>query len=235
MTIIKEKTLGAAYEVLTHKLMNEGEDTGTTFELLNTVIEIEKPSIKDIHLPFRNISKRYLMRELNWYWTGNNDVNYIGEVAKMWYKISDDGHTSNSAYGYIVHKKYNKDQLMEIYELLKNDPSSRKAVLSIIDPRLDKKKTKDLQCTIGLQFIIRNGKLHMTVFMRSNDIYFGLPYDAIYFMTIQNWLSNKLDVEIGTYTHHAVSMHMYKRDIGRFVKHDRTINLDKYKTVYDII
>lgn len=235
MIVIKGRTISEVYEILLHKLINEGDEVENTFELLNTVLEIEEPSIKDIYLPMRNFSKKYLMKELNWYWTGNNDVNYIGEVAKMWYDISDDGKTSNSAYGYIIHKKYERDQLMEIYELLKKDSYSRRAILNISDALLHKQNTKDYQCTIALQFLIRDNKLNMTVFMRSNDIYFGLPYDSIYFMTIQDWLAKKLNVKIGSYTHHATSMHMYKSDVDKFKEHNNVINLDKYETIYDII
>lgn len=233
MNLIKGETLGDVYKELYHKLLNEGVDDGITYELTNTVLEIQKPSLINIHLPYRNLSKKYLMRELHWYWLGRNDVEYIGKVAQMWKHISDDGETNNSAYGYIIHKKYDKDQLLEVRDLLKKDPSSRKAVLSIFDANIDKSKTRDLQCTIALQFLIRNNKLNMTVYMRSNDIYFGLPYDSIYFMTIQNWLAKELGYEVGSYIHNATSMHMYKRDIGKFKKHTTQINLDEYQTVYD--
>lgn len=235
MITIVGKTLGEVYEKVYKELIHFGNDIGNTLELENAILLIEKPSLKDLHLPYRDFSKNYLMKELNWYWTGRNDVEFIGEVAKMWYQISDDGKTNNSAYGYIVHKKYGRDQLLEILEILKNDPASRRAVLNISDPLLHKEETKDLQCTVALQFLIRDNKLNMTVFMRSNDLYFGLPYDSIYFMTIQDWLAKQLNIKVGSYTHHATSMHIYKRDLDKFEKHNNVVNIDKYDTLYDIL
>ncbi len=233
MKVIKGKTLTSVYASLIDALVREGHRSEDTYELLNTILEIEEPSLNDIYLPMRKISKRYLMGELNWYWNARNDVEYISKYAKMWSRISDDGETSNSAYGYIIHKKHKKDQLLEIYNLLKDNIDSRKAVINIIDPTIDKIVTKDLQCTVAIQFIVRNNKLHMTVFMRSNDIYFGLPYDALYFMTLQKWLSDKLGIDVGKYVHHATSMHVYIKDIPKLKFHDQVINLDNYSTIYD--
>lgn len=227
MKIIKEKTLNYAYAILVKELLVNGQTQGETLELTNTVIEIERPSLKQIHFALRKISKNYLRTELKWYWNGRNDVEYIGDAAKMWYDISDDGKTSNSAYGYIIQSKHNKNQLDEVLKVLQKDPSSRKAVLSIIDPTLNKLETKDLQCTIAIQFLIRNNKLQMTVFMRSNDIYFGFPYDSIYFITLQTWLAKQLNIEIGSYIHHATSMHVYKRDIPNLKEHNQFIDINE--------
>jgi thymidylate synthase len=227
MKIIKEKTLSEAYSTLVSELLIDGETQANTVELTNTIIEIEKPSLKNIHFALRKISKNYLRTELKWYWEGRNDVKSIGDAAKMWYDISDDGETSNSAYGYIIQLKHNKNQLNEVLKVLQKDPSSRKAVLSIIDPTLNKLETKDLQCTIAIQFLIRKNKLHMTVFMRSNDIYFGFPYDSIYFITLQEWLAKNLNIDVGSYTHHATSMHVYKRDIPSLKEHSQSISVNE--------
>lgn len=83
-----------------------------------------------------------------------------------------------------------------------------------------------MQCTIALQFLIRNNELQMTVYMRSNDVYFGLPYDYIYFVSIGQYIANKLNINFGLYTHHATSLHMYLRDVDKFVKHNQITNID---------
>ena len=65
--------------------------------------------------------------------------------------------------------------------------------------------------------------------MRSNDIYFGLPYDYIYFVSLGTYVAKQLDIPFGLYTHHATSMHMYLRDVDKFVPHEQrtTIDIDK--------
>lgn len=216
MYVIQETTMQKAYFKLICALQN-AETVGTTKELNNCCLVISKPSLEDYWLPFRHVSKAYLEAELKWYWSGDNSCKTIGEHAKMWLSISDDGKTSNSAYGYILMKKYGFNQIEQIITLLKNDPTSRRAVLNISDPSIDRIKTKDMQCTVALQFLVRHGKLEETVYMRSNDVYFGLPYDYFFFVSVGRYIASQLGLELGTYTHHATSMHMYAKDEEKFV------------------
>lgn len=191
--------------------------TQTTYECNDCVLTIKQPSLNSIRFPYRRkLSLNYAKAELEWYWSGNNSCKAIGEHASMWLRLSDDGKTSNSAYGYILEKKYGFDQIQQIVELLKRDPESRRAVLNISDPTIDRINTKDMQCTIAIQFLLRNNKLNISVYMRSNDVYFGLPYDYVYFISLQDYIARQLHCEIGTYTHHAGSMHMYKKDLEKF-------------------
>jgi thymidylate synthase len=48
--------------------------------------------------------------------------------------------------------------------------------------------------------------------MRSNDVYFGLRNDLSYFIYLQKYVASRLNIPVGTYTHFAMSMHVYDRD-----------------------
>ena len=103
-------------------------------------------------------------------------------------------------------------QIDKIVELLKNDPETRQAVITLRDPYRDLfEKSKDVPCTIAMSFRIRNGKLNMTTHMRSNDLVWGFPYDVIQFCLLQMTIAKELGIENGTYTHHADSLHIYER------------------------
>lgn len=231
MYVIEEDTIYKAYYELITALLNSSNVVGETKEINNCCLVIKHPSIKFYELPFRKVSEKYLNAELKWYWSADNSCKTIGEYAKMWLKISDDGETSNSAYGYILIKKYGFNQIEQVIELLKKDPTSRRAVLNISDPSIDRINTKDMQCTIAIQFLIRNGGLEETVYMRSNDVYFGLPYDYFYFVSIGQYIASKLGLTLSLYTHHATSMHMYLRDVEKFklgtVQASISIDIDK--------
>ena len=151
----------------------------------------------------RNISKSYICGELLWYVLGRNDVGFISKFAKLWERISDDGKTSNSAYGDIILKRHGFNQVDTIIRLLKKDPLSRRAVINFNVPNPNVINTKDEICTVALQFLIRNGKLNAYGLMRSNDVWFGLPYDVIFFTELQKYIARKLGVDCGTYTHTA--------------------------------
>ena len=94
--------------------------------------------------------------------------------------------------------------------MLKADPNTRQAVIHIKDA--SNEQTKDLPCTLTLQFLIRGGKLNLIANMRSNDIWLGFPYDAFSFTCLQMKMAMELGVEVGFYIHMAGSMHLYKRN-----------------------
>lgn len=225
MKIIKGENISEVYKKLLSDL-KKAEIVGNTKEINNCCLVVKNPTTNEIYFPNRKISEKYANAELEWYWSGNNSCEDIGKYAKMWLSLTDDGKTNNSAYGYILHKKYGFDQLQQIIELLKKDSTSRRAVLNISDPTINRITTKDMQCTIALQFLIRNEKLEMTVYMRSNDVFFGLPYDYIYFVSLGEYVSKQLNIEFAKYIHHATSMHMYLRDLDKFKKHDQISHLE---------
>jgi thymidylate synthase len=194
-----------------------------TKELINTSFTLTNPLSAYITLFERNLNTSYIVGELLWYVMGRNDVAFISQFSKFWEKITDDGKTSNSAYGYIIQKKFNFNQLDYVIETLIQDKDSRRAVIVINTPFENQIKSKDIPCTMNLQFIIRNNKLDMFVNMRSNDFNFGLPYDIIYFTLLQEIVYNKLkkiylDLELGNYNHHSISTHVYERDYDMLKK-----------------
>jgi Thymidylate synthase len=124
-----------------------------------------------------------------------------------------DGEIFHGAYGTRV-----RPQLPGVIERLKSDRDSRQAVITVWDPLHDlfgNPQPKDVPCTTMLQFFIREDRLIMHVTMRSNDVWWGTPHDWGQFSQLQLALANVLDVEPGEYYHHAVSLHMYARDVDK--------------------
>ena len=179
-------------------------------EELNAVIVIENAKKGVVTSPLRNMDMNYAVGELMWYMSGSRQLKDISQYSKFWNKISDDGKTLNSAYGYRIHEKYGFDQWEYVKMLLHNDPLTRQAVIHIKDP--SNRETKDMPCTCVLQYILRENQLHATTYMRSNDIWLGLPYDLFAFTSLQVKMAFELGVEVGTYTHIAGSLHLYERN-----------------------
>lgn len=195
------------------KLISGGATTrGDYYELTNYMFTIDDINNDVVNLKTRNISLNYITGELLWYWSGRNDLEFINHFSKFWNKISDDGVTSNSAYGYILQKKHGFNQIETIIDLLKQDPTSRRAVVNFNVPNKDVATTKDEICTVCLHFRIEDDKLNCTCVMRSNDVVFGLTYDLSFFILLQKYVALKLGVGFGSYTHIAFSMHVYERD-----------------------
>lgn len=215
-----------AWETLMEELYNQRDilhlnsrDGVVVGELLNTCITITDPTRCILKSKSRKMPIRYAVGELLWYLSGSNKVDDIGVYSKVWKNLTDNGETVNSAYGYRIFEKYGFDQMDYVYKVLKEHPDSRQAVIHIKDAinYLDY-PTKDVPCTIALQYFIRDGKLHTTTYMRSNDIWTGFPYDVFSFTAFQTMLAFKLNVGIGEYTHIAGSLHLYERDAISYTK-----------------
>lgn len=70
-------------------------------------------------------------------------------------------------------------------------------------------RSKDVPCTVAWHFQRRNDRLNLTVFMRSNDVWLGLPYDVLSFTTVQRVVASILDIEPGVYHHVVSNLHLY--------------------------
>lgn len=182
-------------------------------EVLNAITVIDDPTRCFCTSEVRNMPARYAIGELAWYLTADNSLSGIQLYTSNWDRMSDDGETVNSNYGYCIKKKFGFDQWESTVKLLKSDMSSRQAVIHIKEPRHYCNKTKDVNCTVCLQFLVRDGKLYMTTYMRSNDLWYGFPYDVFQFTFMQVMMAMELGLELGTYTHIAGSLHLYKRNV----------------------
>lgn len=212
----KEDSFNLLYCDLAALFLNEGSIVNNTIELTNVSFGLK--SVKNT--PFLNnvgriVSLKYLLAENLWYAAGSNSLNFISKYANKWKEISDDGLTSNSAYGYIMKTKNRFNQIEKIIEILTKDKYSRRACIILNDANENVIETKDEQCTMFLQFYIRNKLLHLSVYMRSNDFIYGLPNDIIAFVGLQKYIASRLGIGVGSYYHSATSMHVYSKDIHK--------------------
>lgn len=208
------------YKKLANDLLDYGHPIdsanprGATKEICNYSFVIDDISGNEgITLKTGGTNLTYVAAEVLWYWSARNDLAFISKFSSFWNKVTDDGITANSAYGYILQEKHGFNQIEKIIELLTKDPNSRRAILNINVPNEKVIETHDEMCTICLNYQLRDGKLHSTCVMRSNDFNFGLRNDIFYFLYLQKYIADRLGVEYGSYTHIAFSMHMYSRDI----------------------
>lgn len=188
----------------------DSRDGGVKGEVLNAVTVIKDPTRGIVQSPIRKMPMRYAVGELMWYFSANNSLSAIQNYTSAWDRMSDDGLTVNSNYGWCIKYKYGFDQWEHVKQMLVSDPNSRQAVIHI--KTADDKKSKDVNCTVCIQFLLRDGKLNATVYMRSNDIWMGFPYDVFAFTAMQCKMAMELGVGIGTYTHIAGSLHLYERN-----------------------
>ena len=215
MDNMKFDSLDSAFRTLLHNVNSFGEEVNSRGskqrELLFQQFEIEDPTELMIYSQARKFSSTYATAEWLWYLSKNPAVNNIGKLAKIWRQIQDEDGEVESNYGVYLFTQWE----WAINELL-DDNDTRRATLVINQPHHKGKNKLDYPCTQYLQFFIRNNKLHLGVAMRSNDIIFGFCNDVFTFALFQQLMLNELNergagVELGSYHHHAGSLHLYER------------------------
>lgn len=173
-----------------------------TKELIGHSFAIENVTYNTVTQATRKLNPSFMAAEFMWMINGSNDARLIVPYNSQVEKFSDNG-LFDGAYGPKL-----IDQLPYILRTLTADPSSRQAVLTLWRERPG--PSKDVPCTVMMQFFIRNQMLDMVTYMRSNDAWLGLPYDVFTFTMIQKTIACLLDVEPGWYHHHVGSLHLYE-------------------------
>lgn len=176
-----------------------------------TTLKID-PNFAVMDFPARPFNWKYFMGELGWYLLKDNNVDFINHFSSFWKNIAGEGGSINSNYGSLLFGP----QLQWALDSLKKDKNTRQAVCFVNQPKFQYEGNKDFVCTMYLNFWIRDNKLNMKVQMRSNDIFYGLSYDAPFFAFIQqsmwHWLKTSYsELELGTYYHCADNIHYYER------------------------
>jgi len=107
-----------------------------------------------------------------------------------------------------------KNLLVEAMRILREDPSSRRAIVPIITPEDLWEEPRDFPCVSSVQMFIRSRKLHMVVHMRSQSLVGVLPYDLFLFTLLQESVALQLDVDLGEYQHICNSLHVYEDEFS---------------------
>jgi thymidylate synthase len=151
--------------------------------------------------------------ELAWYLAGRNDGKFITYYIDRYKKEVEGDGTIHGAYGPRVFSANGPSQFKTVINLLQEKPTTRKAVIQVFDADDLRGDYKDVPCTCSVQFMVRADRLHMSVVMRSNDAYIGLPHDVFSFTMFQELTARTLGCELGTYCHYAGSFHIYEDQI----------------------
>lgn len=185
---------------------------GPAVELAGVMLELTNPLARIS----RSESRGKLfscLGEMMWYLAKSNDLAFI-EYYIRGYRQSADGDEIFGGYGPRLFDWDDINQFESVRGLLDKNPDSRRAIIQLFAAQDISEPRKDVPCTCTLQFMIRNGQLNLVTYMRSNDIFLGLPHDVFCFTMLQEIMARDLGVKIGTYKHMVGSLHLYCTDIS---------------------
>lgn len=202
---MQAKSFHEAYRGLLSELMNHGvtevnERTKTEIKMLQGAHSF-KLDLSDGRLPVAGNRRYYphvAAAETAWQFMGTKDPKFIlGKAPKLWSKFLEDEEVTEdrgngpvtftkkvlkTAYGYRWRHAFGRDQLELAVHELKTNPTNRQLFISAWDPRSDGLgglQPKNIPCPVGFTVSRFGNDLHMAVFIRSSDVFVGLPYDVM--------------------------------------------------------
>ena len=176
------------------------------------------------------------------------NVNDIpGGAPQIWKQVADKDGMINSNYGWCIFSPENNDQFYHVATELEDRPDSRRAIMIYTRPTMwgdhNANGRSDFMCTNAVQYVVRNGKVHAMVQMRSNDVVFGYRNDYAW----QSFVLDKLVEELknrgkfydrGNIYWNAGSLHVYERHfylIDHYLKtRETTITKEDYDARYSV-
>jgi thymidylate synthase len=188
----------------------EGQRFDNTMAMFNQGFTILNPTDRVITNETREFNLEYAEAEWQWYLSGEPTIDTLGKIygkiPKIWQSMADENGKVNSNYGAQWERGW---QLDKVVAMLKENPNTRQAAISIYDGKEISSYKYDTPCTYAVQFTVVNKKLNMCVTMRSNDLWFGFCIDQYCFSKLQELVSERTGYKIGTYYHFAHNLHLY--------------------------
>jgi len=171
--------------------------------------------------PLRNANPFFHLFEALWMLAGRNDVSWIERFNSKIRNFVGPAEEQHGAYGYRWRKFFDMDggaeddyadQLLKIIRMLRKNPDERRAVLTMWSPLADLERPDlaDVPCNLIITFKIRDGKLAMIVFCRSNDVVMGCyGANVVHMSILQEYMAAMIGVPVGGYWQVSDSWHAY--------------------------
>ncbi len=230
------------YINLMNRVLNEGtlkEDrtgTGTKsifghqmrFDLTNGFPCI---TTKKLHL-------KSIIHELLWFLKGDTNIKYLKENGvRIWDEWADKNGDLGHVYGYQWRSwptpdGKHIDQITQIIETLKNNPDSRRIIVSAWNVGEIEKMALP-PCHAFFQFYVANGKLSCQLYQRSADVFLGVPFNIASYALLTMMIAQVCNLKLGDFIHTLGDAHIYmnhltqtKLQLSRDCKSLPTMNIN---------
>ncbi len=192
---------------------------GPTRELLHALVAIRNPLERWVLSRVPPMNPAFAIAEVVWIMSGSRSAHFVNHWNPALPRFAGRCASYHGAYGQRLRDNLGFDQLERAFAVLSRNPESRQVVLQIWDARIDlpddagMPSADDVPCNIVSMLKVRNGHLHWTQIMRSNDLHLGLPHNIVQFTTLQEVLAGWLGLGVGQYVQLSDSLHVYERDL----------------------
>ena len=179
----------------------------------------------------KKLHLRSIIHELLWFLNGDTNTRYLNDnKVSIWDEWADDNGDLGPLYGYQWRSwptpdGKHIDQISQVVEQLKNNPNSRRIIVSAwnvsslpdetISPQENVKQDRMAlaPCHAFFQFYVADGKLSCQLYQRSADLFLGVPFNIASYALLMHMLAQVCDLEVGEFIHTLGDAHIYSNHL----------------------
>ena len=172
----------------------------------------------------KKVHLKSIIYELLWFLKGDTNIGYLKENGvRIWNEWADENGNLGPVYGH-QWRNWNSeeiDQIKELIRTLKNDPNSRRMLVSAWNPSVLPDTTKSFSdnvangkaalppCHAFFQFYVADNKLSCQLYQRSADVFLGVPFNIASYALLCMMVAHVCGLEYGDFIHTFGDVHIY--------------------------
>ena len=172
----------------------------------------------------KKLHLKSIIHELLWFINGETNIKYLRDNGvKIWDAWADESGNLGPVYGSQWRNWNNEkiDQISQLIDLIKNNPESRRMLVSAWNPSVlpDTKKSFSENvmngkaalppCHAFFQFYVSNNKLSCQLYQRSADIFLGVPFNIASYALFTHMIAHVCNLGVGDFVHTFGDAHIY--------------------------
>ncbi len=165
-------------------------------------------------LTTKKLHLRSIIHELLWFLSGDTNIKYLHDNGvSIWDEWADENGDLGPVYGYQWRSWPNPkgkdiDQISQVVDSLKNNPNSRRHIVSAWNPaEVDQMALPP--CHSMFQFYVANGKLSCQLYQRSADLFLGVPFNIASYALLTMMMAQVTGLQPGEFVHTLGDVHIY--------------------------
>jgi len=171
-------------------------------------------------LTTKKLHLKSIIHELLWFIKGDTNISYLKEHnVKIWNEWADENGDLGPVYGkqwrsWETPDGRNLDQLDNVINQIKNNPDSRRMIVSAWNPS-DIGSMALPPCHCLFQFYVSENKLSCQLYQRSADIFLGVPFNIASYSILTHMIANVCGLELGDFIHTLGDAHIYQNHVNQ--------------------
>jgi len=168
----------------------------------------------------KRLHTKSIVHELLWFLRGDSNVRYLQENGiSIWNQWADDDGELGPIYGvqwrsWPTASGDTIDQIEEVVDLLRNNPDSRRILVSAWNAAEIPNMALP-PCHTMFQFYVADGKLSCQLYQRSADTFLGVPFNIASYALLTHMLAQQADLKVGDFVWTGGDCHLYLNHLAQ--------------------